>query len=247
MMEKSPIENDAVRRFSVFHRLLHIFVMISFTFLAVTGFSLSFSNQAWAQLVVSLLGGAESAAGFHRFCAALFYLVVVSHLIWLGYFKVVLKGRWTGPHTMIPNSTDWENILQNFRYIFGKGKPPLFNRFSYLEKVDYWAVLLGMQSMGVTGLLMWHPEAFSAVLPGYAINIANEFHFHEAILAVGYIGVVHMTSTHLTPEAFPLETSIFNGRIARRRLKAEHPGEWKDRYAPTATAEGTTDPADAAS
>lgn len=247
MMENNTIENDAIRRFSVFHRFLHIFVMISFTLLAVTGFSLSFSNQAYAQFVVSLFGGAESAASLHRFCAALFYLVVVSHLLWLGYYKLVLKGRWTGPHTMAPHRTDLENILQNFRYIFGKGEPPLFNRFSYLEKIDYWAVLLGMQSMGVTGLLMWHPEAFSAVVPGYVINIANEFHFHEAILAVGYIGVVHLTATHLTPDAFPLEKSIFNGRISQQRLKAEHPGEWKDRYAPTATSEGTTDTADEAS
>ncbi len=240
-MERNASQTEAVRRFAVLHRLLHIFVMVSFTLLAVTGFSLSFSTQGWARAVVWLLGGPEATSGLHRFCAALFYLVVVSHLLWLGYYKFALKGRWTGPHSMVPNAADLENLVQNFRYIFGKGPPPLFNRFSYLEKVDYWAVLLGMQSMGITGLLMWHPEAFSAVVPGYVINIANEFHFHEAILAVGYIGVVHMSATHLTPEAFPLETSIFNGRFSRQRLREEHPGEWRDRYEPAEATPGDMD------
>jgi cytochrome b subunit of formate dehydrogenase len=93
--------------------------------------------------------------------------------------------------------------------------------------VDYWAVMLGMQSMGITGLLMWFPEYFSTILPGYFVNVANHFHFHEAILAVMYIGVVHMSDTHLLPEVFPLEKSIFNGKITKEKLAAEHPEEWK--------------------
>ena len=86
--------------------------------------------------------------------------------------------------------------------------------------------MLGMQSMGITGLIMWHPEFFASIFPGYIINVAMHFHFHEAVLAVLYIGIVHMSDTHLIPEVFPLEKSIFSGKITQDRFKTDHPNEW---------------------
>jgi len=127
----------------------------------------------------------------------------------------------------MPNTKDFADLYQNLRYIFGNGTPPLFDRFSYLQKVDYWAVMLGMQSMGITGLLMWFPEFFSGILPGHWINVASHFHFHEAVLAVMYIGLVHMSDTHLLPEVFPLEKSIFTGKISTEKFMREHPEEYK--------------------
>lgn len=232
LVKVSTMENNAstpktYQRFNVLHRLLHLVVIASFTLLAVTGFSLSFSGQWWARALVFLMGGADNAGALHRLCAGVFYLGVMVHLLWLGYFKLVLRGRLTGPQSAFPSKKDFEDLHRNFRYIFGKGEPPLFNRFSYLEKVDYWAVLGGMQSMGITGLLMWHPEFFSGFLPGYFINIAADFHFHEAVLAVAYIGFVHMTATHLNPDVFPMETSIFTGKTTREKIMREHPGEWQ--------------------
>lgn len=215
------------QRFAVLHRLLHIVVIVSFTVLTLTGFALAFSHQWWAKALVYLIGGVENAGGLHRFFAAFFYLGVMVHLLWLAYFKLVLKGTLTGPGSMLPQIKDVKDLYQNFRYIFGKGAPPLFDRFSYLEKIDYWAVMGGMQSMGITGLIMWHPEFFSGFLPGYFINIASDFHFHEAVLAVAYIGFVHMSATHLVPETFPMEKSIFTGRTTKEKLMNDHPGEWQ--------------------
>lgn len=231
MMETNNSQEQHIR-FCALHRLLHIIVIMTFTLLTITGFALRFSDQGWAQWLVSFIGGADNAGWVHRASAALFYLVVVTHLIWLGYYKLVLKGTLTGPQSVFPQIKDFQDLYQNFRYIFGKGEPPLFNRFSYLEKVDYCAVLLGMQSMGITGLLMCYPEYFSTIFPGYVINIANDLHFHEAILAVGYIAVVHMSATHLVPEVFPLEKSIFNGKTTKQRIMKDHPGEWETVYAP---------------
>ena len=75
-------------------------------------------------------------------------------------------------------------------------------------------------------MIMWHPEFFTGILPGYVINIAAHFHFHEAVLAVMYIGVVHMSDTHLIPEVFPMEKSIFNGKISKERFINDHTNEW---------------------
>ncbi len=214
-------------RFHVLHRILHIVIIVNFTLLAITGFMLRLSSFSWVQSLVSLMGGLEVTGGLHRFCAVSLYMGILIHLCWLAYYKIVLKGKLFGPDSLFPTGKDVTNLYQNLRYFMGRGKPPLFERFSYLQKVDYWAVMLGMQSMGITGIIMWFPETFSTFLPGYAINIANHFHFHEAVLAVMYIGFVHMSDTHLLPEVFPMEKSIFNGKISKKRLMEEHPGEWE--------------------
>jgi len=232
MIENNISQDQVYERFCVLHRILHIVVIVTFTLLTITGFALRFSTHGWAQVFVSFIGGADSAGWLHRASAAIFYVLVMLHLIWLAYYKLILKGSLTGPQSVFPQLKDFQDLCQNFRYIFGKGEPPLFNRFSYLEKVDYWAVLLGMQSMGITGLLMCYPEFFSTIVPGYFINVANDLHFHEAVLAVGYIAIVHMSSTHLVPEVFPMEKSIFNGKMTKQRVMKEHPGEWKSICAP---------------
>lgn len=218
---------ETYQRFCVLHRILHLIVIFNFTLLAITGFLLHFSDLAPAAFLVGLLGGAAGTGWLHRFCAAFLYLGILIHVLWLFYYKLVLKQRLTGPDSVFPRKKDADDLLRNVRYIFNRGTPPRFDRYSYLQKVDYWAVMLGMQSMGITGLLMWFPETFAGIVPGYFINIAAHFHFHEAVLAVMYIGLVHMSDTHLVPDIFPMEKTIFTGQIEKKRFMEDHPEEWK--------------------
>lgn len=215
------------QRFNVLHRCLHIIIIVNFTLLALTGFLLHFSQYSLAKAVVAFMGGAGATGGLHRFCAVVLYIGIMVHLGWLFYYKAVLKQKLSGPDSVLPRLKDAKDMYQNLRYVFKKGTPPLFDRYSYLQKVDYWAVMLGMQSMGITGLMLWFPEFFSSIFPGYFVNIASHFHFHEAVLAVMYIGVVHMSDTHLVPDIFPMEKTIFTGKITEERFKEDHPKEWE--------------------
>lgn len=227
MMEKNHNFKESFYRFPVLHRILHIVIIVNFTFLAITGFLLYFSQFPWAKFLVSAIGGAGVTGGLHRFCAVFLYLGIAVHIAWLFYFKLILKQTLSGPDSILPGAKDLKDMYQNLRYVFNKGTPPLFDRFSYLQKVDYWAVMIGMQSMGITGLIMWFPQFFTGIIPGYFINIAGHFHLHEAVLAVMYIGVVHMSDTHLAPDVFPMEKTIFTGEIEKERFMKDHPGEWK--------------------
>ncbi len=226
-METTSPPKQSYQRFHVLHRLLHIIIIFNFTLLTITGFLLHFSEFNWASFIVSIMGGAYAAGWLHRFCAVFLYLGILMHISWLFYYKIVLKKKLSGPDSVLPRKKDAQDLYQNLRYVFNKGTPPLFDRFSYLQKVDYWAVMLGMQSMGVTGLLMWFPEFFSSLLPGYFINIATHLHLHEAVLAVMYIGLVHMSDTHLVPDIFPMEKTIFTGQIKKNRFMEDHPKEWQ--------------------
>ncbi|HAX97765.1 MAG TPA: hypothetical protein DCY12_02415 [Candidatus Atribacteria bacterium] len=227
MMSLGKENSGKYRRFVVYHRILHFIVIITFTLLSITGFTLYFSHLSWVRAIGMLFGNATGLAWIHRVSATIFYICVMLHILFLAYHKLVKKGRIFGPQSLFPSLKDFQDIYQNILYIFGKGAPAKYNRFSYLQKVDYWAVLLGMQSMGITGIIMWYPEYFASILPGFFVNIANELHFHEAILAVMYIGFVHMTDTHLTPESFPLEKSIFSGWITKEDFMLKHAGEWE--------------------
>ena len=64
-------------------------------------------------------------------------------------------------------------------------------------------------------------------MPGEFLNMAYVIHSDEAIMAVGFIFVVHMFNTHLRPEAFPITTTIFNGKISEEEMKRDHRIEWE--------------------
>lgn len=51
-----------------------------------------------------------------------------------------------------------------------------FDRYSYKEKFDYWAVFWGMFIMVGSGLIMWFPDIAARVLPGWAIDAGRIAH-----------------------------------------------------------------------
>ncbi len=234
-------KEDTYIRFNVLHRIAHILVMIGFIGLAVTGFSLKFSCQWWAQIVAGILGGAAALGAWHRFFALITYSAVLLHILWAVYYKLVLKSRLTGPNSIFPNRGDKKALGLHLRYLFGRKTEPRFQRFTYWEKADYWALFIGMNTMGLTGLMLWFPEWFALFLPGYFINLAAVLHLYEAILAVAIKFVVHIVTTHIRPEVWPMDKSIFTGKTTKERIEHEHPGEWEQLNTPAAPAPDTAE------
>ena len=126
-----------------------------------------------------------------------------------------------GPDSMVPQLQDGIDIYRNFLWFIGRGPRPQFDRWTYWEKFDYWAVFWGMLIIGGSGLLLWFPVFFSKLLPGWMFNIAALVHGEEALLAVGFIFTFHFFNGHLRPEKFPMDTVVFTGRISEHELKDE--------------------------
>ena len=95
-----------------------------------------------------------------------------------------------------PNAID---IWNHVRWFVGKGPRPQFDRYTYWEKFDYWAVFWGMFIIGSSGLVLWFPFFFSQFLPGWIFNVATVIHGEEALLAVGFIFTIHFFNGHLRP------------------------------------------------
>jgi cytochrome b subunit of formate dehydrogenase len=216
------------RRFSRADRLLHGFLMFSFLGLAFTGLPLLFSHDAWAATLARVYGGFRSAGVIHRTCAVVMISVFTIHLsrIVRRLFGQKDLGILWGPGSMVPQPRDLFEMVAHLRWFVGLGKQPRFDHFTYWEKFDYWAVFWGMGIIGGSGLVLWFPELFAHLLPGWMFNIAMLIHGEEALLAVGFIFTIHFFNGHLRPEKFPMDSVIFTGRVTAKEMEEERPDEF---------------------
>ena len=218
-------------RFNRLHRTLHACMIVSFLSLAITGLSLKFSYTKWAVTLSRLLGGFQTAGYIHRFAAVVMFSVFVTHLVDLYRSKKRGKMSWRallfGPNTLLPTRQDLREFIATMKWFLHLGPRPRYGRWTYWEKFDYFAVFWGIFIIGSTGLTLWFPVFFTRFLPGWFINVATIIHSDEALLATGFIFTVHFFNTHLRPEKFPMDTTIFTGRMQLAELKRDKPREYE--------------------
>jgi cytochrome b subunit of formate dehydrogenase len=236
--------DDWFTRFPPFERFLHFLVVTSFLLLVITGMPLKFYYTDWAKVIFSVLGGAAVARTLHHFGALITFLYFGLHLVklltktWQSRARLQggdLRSKWTrligvlfGPDSMIPTWQDVKDFVAHQKWFFGKGPKPQFDRWTYWEKFDYFAVFWGVFIIGMSGLIMWFPQFFSHFMPGWMINIALIVHSDEALLAAGFIFTIHFFNTHFRLEKFPMDTVIFSGRISKTELLHER-RRWYER------------------
>ncbi len=223
--ENTPA-GDSVVRFDVHQRIQHFLMMSSFIALALTGLPQKFSDLGVSQWWVSTLGGLETVRMIHRGAGLTMLADCLYHLAYLSY-RIGVQRR-LEPLGMIPTLKDLRDVVRSVFYYLGLApEKPRFGRYSYLEKFDYWAVFWGIAMIGSSGLLLMFAVDAAHVLPGQAISVALTVHSDEALLAVGWIAVVHLFNVHLAPWSFPMNRAIFTGRISAARYAEEHPLEWQ--------------------
>jgi cytochrome b subunit of formate dehydrogenase len=205
--------------------------------LVITGMPLKFYYTDWAKSLFGFLGGAETSRALHRFGAVVTFLYFGLHVAallgkaWTGRKRMrdpqsgKLSVKQTcnilfGPDSMIPRWQDWRDFVGHNKWFFGKGPKPEFDRWTYWEKFDYFAVFWGVFIIGASGLIMWFPDFFTRFMPGWMINIALIVHSDEALLAAGFIFSIHFFNTHFRIEKFPMDTVIFSGRVSKNENAA---------------------------
>ena len=232
---RGEFENDDshvgqyVKRFSTMNIRMHVVIISTFLLLALTGLPIKFHAAPWAQQLVDLLGGIDSARFIHRLAAIGTFGYMAVHLGNLFIRWVVRKERgllW-GPNSMVPQPKDFSDFFANIRYFFYLGERPPGDRWTYFEKFDYLAVFWGVVIIGLSGLMLWLPDFFTRFLPGWTLNAAYVVHSDEALLATGFIFVFHFFHTHLRPESFPMDLVIFTGKMSLQRFKSERPLEYQ--------------------
>ncbi len=218
----------AYRRFAWHWRLNHWALALSVMTLTFTGMVVMFPDTQWAMSTIEFFGGPTGFGYVHRTAAVVFLLAVFGHAIVV--LALLLRKKdfdWFGPDSLLPRKKDWEDMKGQFKWFFGKGEPPRFDRWTYWEKFDYWAVYWGAFVIGLSGIILWFSPFFSRFLPGWAFNMASLAHGLEAFLAVMTLFVVHFFNNHFRPSKFPLDRVMFTGRWDLEEFKEERPAEYE--------------------
>jgi formate dehydrogenase gamma subunit len=218
------MSNATVRtyeRFPLARRIEHWTMMLSFTILAITGLPQRFSSSPVSTAFVGILGGIETLRTIHHIAAVVMMLGTAWHLLVFGYMSYVRRTRLT----MLPTLQDAKDGWQALLYNIGRAKtPPQMGRYTFEEKMEYWAFVWGAIIMGLTGFMMWNPIATTRILPGEVIPAAKAAHGGEALLAVLAIIVWHLYGVHIKR----FNRSMFTGKMTEEEMLHEHPLELAD-------------------
>lgn len=222
----SPDDNvEYVVRFSFWSRFQHAAVILLFGLLVLTGMPQTWPYLDVSRWLIDALGGIFVVRWVHRAVGVAFTVLVAAHL------AVVIAGVLSGrmKPSMLLGRRDFTDAIHNLRYYAGYvDAPPRFGRFDYRQKFEYWGLVFGSLIMVGTGFVLLYPIQISNVLPAQLIPAAKLMHSYEALFAFLIVLVWHMAGAHLTPESFPMDTSIFTGKIRKDKLRHEHPLEYED-------------------
>ena len=220
-----------VRRFGLGWRLVHLFFAVALMILSLTGMAAFYAEAGWASAVMNLFGGPKAAAIVHRVAGVIILGLFVGHLI---YFIIHFLPRWRtfnwfGHTSLVPSLQDLKDIAAMFRWFFGKAPRPVFGRWTYWERFDYWAPFWGLAIVGGSGLMLWFKEWTASMLPGWVFNIAMLAHGEEAFLAILFLFTVHFFNNHFRPDRFPPpDISMFTGAVPLEEFRREHTLEYDE-------------------
>ncbi len=213
---------EKFRRFSAYRITEHWIIILTTITLFVTGLSQRFWHLDSSQWFILKLGGVDNVRLIHRYTGLVFTLEIFWNVI-VGFLGV-MRSRWEA--SMFVTRKDFQDAVHNIRYYFGlEERAAQCDRYDYMEKFEYWTILVGGFLMIGTGAVLWLPTLVTKVLPGEVIPTAKALHSNEALLIFLINAIWHIYNAIFSPEVFPLDTSIFTGYISRARMIREHPLE----------------------
>ena len=212
---------QAYLRFPIARRIEHWVMMLSFTFLGLTGLPQRFPDAGLSQAILSALGGIEGLRTIHHTAAIVMMFGTAWHILIMGYSVFVMRDQMS----MLPTLQDAKDGLQALLYNIGLAKTyPQMGRYTFEEKMEYWAFVWGALVMGATGFMMWNPITATQFLPGEFVPAAKAAHGNEAVLAVLAIIIWHMYGVHIKR----FNKAMFTGKMSEDEMLHEHPLELAD-------------------
>jgi cytochrome b subunit of formate dehydrogenase len=198
----------------------HMLLTVSFVVLVLTGFALRYDQGLIARWIFGWEGGFAVRRWAHRGAAVLFCLTVIWHTAYL----FTLRGR-QFLKDMWPKRSDFIFFGQQILHNLGQAEKPIHNeRFTYVEKAEYWALAWGTGVMILSGWMLWYDNWLSTIVPKGVLDVALVIHFWEAWLATLAILVWHLYSVIFSPEVYPMNPSWLTGHMPEDMYRESHPG-----------------------
>jgi cytochrome b subunit of formate dehydrogenase len=213
----ATLREAEVRMFG-FERIQHALLLVSFGVLVWSGFALKYPDQWWARPLI--IGEAQYPfrGTVHRTAAVVMVAVSILHVISLVASRR-LREHWLH---LFPRAADVKQAFGVLFYNLGlRSAKPQVSSHSYVEKLEYWAVVWGTFIMALTGFVLWFNNWALAYLPKEWIDVATAVHWYEAVLATAAIVIWHFYTVIFDPDVYPMDTAWLTGRSVRRR-RPEH-------------------------
>jgi formate dehydrogenase gamma subunit len=218
-------------RLTLNERVQHGILLASFLLLVVTGFALKFPQSFWAAPIVRWEKDFPLRGLVHRISGVVLMGMGFYHLIYL-FFTV--QGR-KDLRAMLPRFRDAREAVETVGYNLGyRHELPLYGKFNYAEKVEYWALVWGTVVMGLTGIVLWAHNYVLRFLSTAWLDVATAIHYYEAILATLAIVIWHLYAVIFDPDVYPLKWTLVNGRPPEHEVREE------EEAAPQAAAKAAT-------
>lgn len=215
--------SGARERMSLWFRVAHALLAVTFVVLVYTGFALKFPEAWWAVPLLQWESEFGVRGWLHRVAAVGMLLAGVIHLV---HLAVDRRAR-ACIAQMRPGREDLHEIRERFAFFFGH-RPFVAEApwIDYPEKMEYLAVIWGTMVMAVTGFVLWFQDPVLRWLPTWVTDVATVVHFYEAILASLAILVWHMYAVIFDPVVYPMDTAWLTGRSAPgRQLERQGPAQ----------------------
>lgn len=221
LIEPEHVAHRLYLRMTVHERMQHGVLMLSFTLLVVTGFMLRYPEAWWVVGIRNVSARAFEWRGWaHRLAGVVIMVAGVWHL---GYLAFTIPGR-ALIRDLLPRWRDLTDPWAVLKYNVGLAPAkPLFPRFSYIEKAEYWAMMWGTGLMGITGIVLWFDNTSIGLFSKLGFDISRTIHFYEAVLATLAIIVWHFYFVIFNPDVYPMNLAWLTGRMSEQELLEEHP------------------------
>jgi len=210
-------------RMSVQERIQHASLMISFIVLVITGFMLKYPNAWWVVPFRNTIPEFVEVRGIlHRIAAVVMVAASLYHLYYIFFVK---RGKEL-LRDLLPKIKDVHDALGVVKYNFGFAKvKPKLDRFSYIEKAEYWALVWGTVVMSVTGVILWFNSYFLGITSKLFTDVSLYIHYYEAWLAALSILVWHIYFVIFNPDVYPMNLAWLRGTLTEEEMADEHPLE----------------------
>lgn len=209
-------------RLNLNERIQHLLLLSTFIILVLTGFALVFPDTWWSIPFKIIEKGASARGLIHRIASLIMMGAALYHIYFLAATE---RGRFEFK-SMIPTDKDLKDMIANLAFMAGlKKAKPKYERFNYIEKSEYWALIWGTAVMAATGLILWFEEETMLFFPKITVDIAEVIHYYEAWLATLAILVWHIYYVIFNPSTYPMNWCWITGKISIEEMEEEHPLE----------------------
>ncbi len=214
-----------LKRFSWHQRIAHFVGTISGMMLLITGLPIMFSNNlGW---VFSLFGGSSNTMFLHR----VFAIILIFSFAYFGTYFIlerIVRGRGDSNIKNFGFSAEFisevvAGAVRDILWTLGLRKErPKFGKYDWIMVGDIYLLPTLAFIEILTGTIMWFPRSFEFITtnPGLFFVIRS-IHAGVAFFILLFV-LAHAGILHLTPGNFPINMSIFSGKISKRKAEIEH-------------------------